>query len=379
MKKTTIPSITLVTLVFLTFACEDDAGYQYDPSQNQGTDDTDSSNDTANNGTDSAAVCDLGDLSGVCAGGSVSSLYLTDDYNYQFSSVLNISSTVVKGGSPIVDLTFDWSGVTQDFLGHAVNPLIDINMVLITLWNLSQAEIIDMFNRDAMDQTKLMGALMAYPNDTLTSENLLDFTLYGTPITSADDVALRDSFFNAADPGYDPNLYTHLVMAQSDVATPGKDVRMLKFFTLDTNSTETAINLTSDATTIQYTVDMKSQQRIPVAVGNPSVYINWEYVTKTATDATFFATKVSRVVVAHYDETVCELENNFLDLEIIPENWYYSDLSTVATSYNLSALTTADGVPFSGITTEGTWIIGLFCTLECANPAPLFMTILHPC
>ena len=328
---------------------------------------------------DSEEACEVGDLSQVCATGPMSAVTLRDEQNYAFSSSLDISSMVVRGGSPIVDLTIDWSGVTRDFMGHEVNPLTDIDMVIITVWQLSQAEIIDMMNRDALDLKKLWGAIMTYPNDSFTQENLLDFTLYGNPITAPDDVRLRDSYFNAADPDYNPALHTHMVIAQTGDQQPGKNVRMLQFFTLDTNAAETRIDVTKDSAALSYTADLRSLERIPVAQGTPAISINWEYLTLNAAGREFIPTLVSRVVVAHYDMTVCEIEDRFLDLETIHDQWYFADLGVVATEIDLSTLATVDGAPFPGITADGTWIVGLFCTNECSNPAPLFLTVLHPC
>jgi hypothetical protein len=304
---------------------------------------------------------------------------LGDQQNYAFSSSLDITSTVVQGGDPIVDLTIDWSGVTRDFMDHPVNPMTDIDMVVISVWQISQAEIIDMMNRDDMDLAKLWGAVMAYPNDAFTQENVLDFTLYGTPITAPDDVQLRDSYFDATDPQYNPSLHTHMIIAQTGSQEPGKNVRMLKFFTLDATSSETRIDVTSDSASLFYTADLRSLGRIPVATGTPAISVNWDYVTLNAAGHEFIPTLVSRVVVAHYDMSVCRIEEQFLDLETIHEEWYFADLEVVATELDLSSLAAADGTPFSGITHHGTWIIGLFCTIECSNPAPLFLSVLHPC
>jgi hypothetical protein len=341
--------------------------------------DDNSSNTQGQQDPDDQTVCDVGELSEVCSGNVTTSINLFDQHNYYFTSNVDISSKVIRGGSPIVDLTFDWSGVTRDFMGHALDPLRDINMVVVTAWFLSQAELIDMLNRDEMNQTKLLGAVMAYPYDMFTSENLLDFTLLGNPLTNPADIATRDSYFNATDPEYDPNLYTHMVMVQSNEMTPGKSVRMIQFFTLDANSTDTQINITTDSTKLTYEVDMRSQSRIPVPLNTPTLSVNWENVSKNASGFLFVPNRVDRVVVAHYSMSVCELEDNFLDLETIHDKWYYFDLENVSVSQDLTALKTADGVPFPGITADGIWILGLFCTLECSNPAPIFMTILHPC
>ena len=264
-------------------------------------------------------------------------------------------------------------------MGHPVNPMTDIDMVVVTVWQLSQSEIIDMLDRDDLNLAKLWGAVMTYPNDAYTQENLLDFTLYKNPITAPADIQLRDSYFNAMDPDYNPALHTHMIITQTGDQEPGKNVRMLQFFTLDANSTVTRIDVTSDSASLSYTADLRSLRRIPVPLGNPSISINWDYVTLNAGDYEFISTLISRVVVAHYDMTVCQIEDQFLDLETIHDQWYFADFTDVATEIDLSILATNDGTAFPGITAGGTWIVGLFCTIECSNPAPLFMGVLQPC
>jgi hypothetical protein len=170
-----------------------------------------------------------------------------------------------------------------------------------------------------------------------------------------------------------------MLIAQTGDQEPGKNVRMLQFFTLDPNSTVTRIDMTSNSASLAYTADLRSLKRIPTSQGNPLIHLNWDNVTLNAGDYEFIPTLITRVVVAHYDMTVCQIEEQFLDLETIHDQWYFADLVEVGTDIDLSTLSTSDGIPFPGISAGGTWIVGLFCTIECSNPAPLFMGVLEPC
>jgi hypothetical protein len=65
--------------------------------------------------------------------------------NYTFSSSLSISVTKVN---PSSELFLDWSGLTKDIVGHPVNPLSDVDMVMLVVWNISHQELEQKLNQD---------------------------------------------------------------------------------------------------------------------------------------------------------------------------------------------------------------------------------------
>src|SRR5579862_6291863 len=68
-----------------------------------------------------------------CTNGTI---VANDANDYAFSSVLTLPAVKVKSMS---DLTIDWSGVTQDFLGHPVDPVADLNTIFLLLVDLPVA------------------------------------------------------------------------------------------------------------------------------------------------------------------------------------------------------------------------------------------------
>src|SRR5690606_38697358 len=54
--------------------------------------------------------------------------------NYSFSSKLSFPPQLV---APQTELTFNWSQVTQDFLGHPLDPMADIDNLMVMLWVLT--------------------------------------------------------------------------------------------------------------------------------------------------------------------------------------------------------------------------------------------------
>jgi len=348
-----------------------------DPIENpNGTDGNDSDTDSSGlNDTESSGggFCEYGDQASVCSNlAGDGSIVLTDELNYDFSSTLNISHTVLRGASP--ELVFDWSTLTTDLLQRPVDPVQDIDLVLLSLWELSQEELANQINNDTLDMAFNKGAAWVLPDGTYTQAQLSSFGPMGEPATW--DELLP--YFNSDGVNYDPAAYTHMVMAQSGT-DPGKNARMIGFFTLDSNSPETFYSITPTSTTLDYDVDLRGQEWIPAAVGNPALTINWEYVEENALGNDFSPARINTVVVAHYASmNTCDLEEGFLQLQESADGWWEAHLDTVVYSYDLSLLTDANGATFPGIDNSGTWIVALFCG-ECANPAPWFMTVLQPC
>ena len=133
-------------------------------------------------GADNANTCDVGDLSAVCSGGAPNAVTLSDAYNFTFESTLHMSSTVVKGAAELVDLTFDWSGVTQDFIGRTIDPLADIDMA--HMWDDRPGEAIPWFEShlsetDVVESYRKSEIRLLEPSQDIPPGKILRWTMYG--------------------------------------------------------------------------------------------------------------------------------------------------------------------------------------------------------
>jgi hypothetical protein len=153
---------------------------------------------------------------------------------------------------------------------------------------------------------------------------------------------------------------------------------MLRTFSLDPASTETSVVLDSNSTTVDFELDLMSPVAVSIPVGNADVELSWRGITKTALGNDYIDTSVSEVVVAQYDMTRDELEENFLQLrDLSVAQWGSDDIA--GRGVELTDLSNDAGEPFAGITTEGLWLAAMFCTVSCNNPAPVSITFLEPC
>ena len=99
--------------------------------------------------------------------------------NYEFSSRLSFPAITV---APDSDLTFDWSGLTQDLLGRDLDVDTEINTLNLMLWNLTQDELEQKLNGDVLTQADLVFVTTLYNDAAATSGDLFSFTSAGMPI-----------------------------------------------------------------------------------------------------------------------------------------------------------------------------------------------------
>jgi hypothetical protein len=313
-----------------------------------------------------AIGCGGGGAGVVCAGADV---VANEKNDYAFTSQITLSPVNV---APMSDLAFDWSGLTRDFQGHAVNPTTDLGMAIVMFWELPLAEFESDLNADALYTKDLIFSppLSLQLAGGATSAHLYDFTVNTTPVTPA----MINPYFDAAK--YPPSQATFIVGVQTGTDL-GRQIRMLQAFNLDASSTVTSVAVTNDATKLTYTANLHSLQPTNVPAGTPALTLDWAHMTTNALGRAFTPSVVTDAVVGHYTQTPAQLESQFLDLDHLAVARYHAQIET-GSVLDFTTLTDDNGASFPGIDGTGTWLVGLFCG-NCRNPAPWYMTILKPC
>lgn len=309
--------------------------------------------------------------------------------NYSFHSTLTFPPISVQ---PNAELTFDWSAVTTDFLGHDLDPMADVDAVHLMLWKFNQTELETKINADDVAQRDMAVMANFYTEKMATSAGVFDFTSVGMALPRCDiwpflqapnpDIANAhpecEGWAENAGSGYDPATHTYTVMVATGTEIGG-GTRMIQAFKLDPASTNTRVAVTPTSTALQYTVDLEALTPTRVPAGTPDISIEWGNMTVNAHGNEFVPLDITEALVAHYTQPVSELEAQFLDLDRIHENRWSGPVE-VGTSISLSSLTneTAGGPAFTGIDGTGTWVVALICG-SCRNPAPWYLSILTPC
>ena len=306
---------------------------------------------------------------------------VAEKFNYKFSSTLTFPPTKVQ---PKTELSFDWSGVSKSFLGHAVDPKKDITMVSVLSWALPRNELESQLNADTLFQSSLNGLPLSMNTDGTTagiaagttSAKLFQFTLNGEPVTETGMVKREDVLAYFDPVTYPPENTTYTVMAASGNVI-GQGTAMIQSFLLDKDSTNTELRMTSASTELTWNANIHSLVPTGIPAGQAGITVDWTDSIKTnAMGGTFDPTMILRVLVGHYTEDVAQLEKKFLDIELIATELYRGDVP-IGTSIDLSTLTDKDGKTFPGINNTGTWMLALQCGV-CHNPAPWYLTLLAP-
>jgi hypothetical protein len=290
--------------------------------------------------------------------------------NYTFTSTLTLQNEVVKAAT---DLTFDWSGLTTDFLEHSLTPA-DIKMVLLVLFPFSPEQIAQKMNEDSLAQADATKFAMLYP-EGLSRDNLFNAYVDTNKLTVEE---ILPTFSTAPPDGFDPALFTYTAILQSS-KEPTREVRMLKTFKLDPNSTNTTLTIDNSSATLSHWEAKIQQAQVTVMPATtPAMTFDWTPMQTNGLGRPFKGTKIREAFVAYYaDKTVPDLEREFLFLEDNATKQWRGPVEA-GTSLNLSALQDSSGGAFPGIDDTGTWILGLLCT-TCSNPAPWYVTVLKTC
>jgi len=268
-----------------------------------------------------------------CTNGAI---VAADANNYKFTSQITLQPVAVQ---QMTNLKFDWSGLTRDFEGHTINPATDVNTAVITLWD-------------------------------LTLPVLYDFGAPGETITPA----MFNAFFDASN--YTPANSSFLFIAQSG-SDIGRNMRMMQALEVDAASQNTTVTLTNASTQLQYTADLLSLHPTGVPAGTAALTIDWGQMTTNALGHPFDTSQITSAVVGHYSETPQQLQSQFLDLATITTEFYRATIMSGTVLDFTTLVKDGDGSPFPGVSSDGTWLVGLICG-NCRNPAPWYMTILVP-
>lgn len=376
MTKTTV-GLSLLAALFATTGC---GGSSAGNSGSSGGSTGASSTGTATGGAGSSTGGNTGSSTGAATGstGSASggnacgtSVIAHEANDYNFMSTLTFPPVAVKPNS---DLTFDWSALTTDFVGHAVSVQTDVTMVNVLMWSLTLPQLETKLNADTLQQQDLTVLPLTYftnqDGGVATSADLFNFTLSNNPITSSDILPYFDPTT------YDPSKYTYTVIVASG-NTIGQGARMIQSFQLDPTSTNTKVTVTDSSTTLKYTADLHDLQPTTIPGGTAKVTLDWSQMTTNALGNPFTSTSITNALVAHYTQTPAQLESQFLNLQQIATALYQGSIDS-GTVLDFSTLTDSNGKSFSGIDSTGTWIVALQCG-ACRNPAPWYLAILKPC
>jgi hypothetical protein len=289
--------------------------------------------------------------------------------NYYFQSTIKVARTAVAPKSS--ELFFDWSGLSKDFVGHAFDPMTDVDTVALILWHLTHEQMEVKLNNDDLTAQDADIGIALYTEKKLVKGPILDFQVLGGGEFSLEELLTR------LDPEqYPPQEYMYTVMPMSGTVV-GQGVHMVHAFYLDPASDNTLINFTQESSQLSYEVDLQTLTPVNIPAGEVNINVDWSDMTVNGLGREFRQRSIDEVLVAHYTQEVPELEDRFLDLELIADGMWRGQVPA-GDDLTLTELVDENGGAFTGIDGNGTWVLALFCR-TCGNPAPWFLTRLQTC
>jgi hypothetical protein len=324
---------------------------------------------TGGNGGSGGAGGQAGAATNALACTASANALATDGSNYNYASALSMPAIGVK---PQTDLVFDWSGVKTDLRGNPVNPATDIRSVWIVLFNLSQKGLQNKVSSDSLWASDVVMSLVYRTDGSASAAKLSQFSVNGTPVPPATLISTFDATL------FPPANYTYAVFVSENATLgwSGSSTLMIQAFQLDVAASNTAVRVTSTSTGLSFVADLHSLRPLPFLVAQAGTF-DWSGLRASAPGTDFDASRISRIVIGHYTQTLAELEATFPRLESMAVDLYQGPAES-GTIADLATLTNARGVPFAGIDSTGTWLLALRCD-DCMNPAPPYLTILEPC
>jgi hypothetical protein len=273
---------------------------------------------------------------------------LSDSNNFSYSVDLDVARISL---AELADVTVDWSGLTTNFYGLPMDPAVDVEEAwLVVFLNATADEIEADLAADTLDQSDVTVYVTCESEEARCA--LSEFNIFGTYLDVQD-------YFT---PDYGTWLVTLLAADR-----PG--YHSLIFLEPDPSSSATTARFEDGATTLDAEVDLHSLAPIYLYEG-AGASLDWSGLTVDGLGNEASVHKLDQLLLAHYSEDIPALEDRFFELWDIADERWELDIGE-RTSLELTEL---EG--FAGVSGEGTWLLGLFCS-TCENPAPRFMTELR--
>lgn len=278
-------------------------------------------------------------------------LEFTDAHNFTFSSSLESQPIAARAQTA---LSLDWSFLTKDLLSNPLIPQTDIAKVSLLLFaNLDHEQVLDGVSNENLRQSDLSGYAEYVPQQGETKVTLDRFSLQGVSLDPEEHLAAQAGTF--------------MLLA----ANESEESLMLSFFSTESEEENEEVLLTSQSTSLSYSVELESQ-RILYPQRASQYVLDWQSITQSGTGMPIQGGQIDSIILAGCSESLEEIEEQFLQLPEIAQEYYTLDIG-YETGLDMIALSEQGFVDFS---TQNRWLFALRCA-RCLNPAPLFVGIIE--
>lgn|GEM_PF-2740898 len=289
-----------------------------------------------------------------CGGAETPTIWLDDASNYAFSGEINAETMDI---APQQHLDVDWGDLTLDIRGRNTDPSTDIGELALVSFYMPEADLMQALANNDLMQSDIRDYRIFENLEGVTTASSSAFSVVGNPF---DKTLLTES---------ETSTWTLVAMRG---AGSEAEVASLAVLTPTEGETNSSVALDNASATLDFTADLQSA--VPVVATSGTAYtLDWSEITQDSTGHEYASNTFDRLTVAHIlNDDIDELEAQFVQLLELADSLYRLDIYG-RDSLSLDELEDQDGTPFTGFTTDGTWLIALECP-ACLSPAPLVLT-----
>ena len=346
-----------------------------DGSDGSGTGGETASGGTGTGGTVTSGTGGAATGPSACGSGDMPFMVLAEEANNMtFSSTIMLTEQKVPPSN--TDLTFDWSALTQDFLGHDLDFQGGLKAIALVVWKIPSEEVAMHINANDPMEEYVLASIQFAVDGTVTSAPLSAFTSFDAEVTEEERLDYLNPEHN----------YSYTLMAQAHPTKIGQDVQMIQAFGLDEAAESTTVSVTNESTQLEWEANLDLLAPTPVPADQGNITVDWySTIALTSYGAPFVNNQITEVLVGRFPPEH-DLNTEFLDIELDATQLWRgkvaagSKLNLSANSQGMPTLTDAEGAQFTGVPADSTdqWLLGLICT-TCVNPTPWYITRLETC
>lgn len=284
-----------------------------------------------------------------------SDLALSDANNYHYAGELVLDRVQV---APQQDATLDWSALTVDLRGRAVEPG-EIDQLSFVRFVAEPDEVESLLAANELGQDDAGTEIYTYSNDGRTSCALTELGRGADPYDPGASLLVEDGA-----------VWIATAMNLPD----GRQDILASVMVLPATGAGDAVPLTSASTSMTTEVDLHSGEVVKAKADRGSeTTVTWTDVGADVFGHPLDPLVADQLWIARFDQDVAELESRFLELDALATVIHRFDVYGV-TAIDLAVTPDLEGASFGGFTRDGTWLVGLVCT-RCANPVPLVLAV----
>lgn len=287
-------------------------------------------------------------------------LVYTDANNYSYTATLEVDSVALAEAT---DATIDWSALTTDIRGRAVDPS-TIDLATLVAFNITKEEVLDSINTNSLNQSAIRDYRQFDNSEGRTSAMLSDFTILGNDFEPSID------FVEQSD-----GIWTWAVVLW-DEADGRQDILTDIFIEPVPGESNTSVTIDDTTASLSFQVDLHTAPPLVALAGQDSYSYDWSQATTEAAGQPFDTALADRLMIGHVDGTVSDVEANILTVLDTADEIYRMDVRGETFANLMESTERSSGAAFPGFSTDGTWLIGVECT-TCTSPAPLILSVVE--